>query len=1505
MLTLLADPIFISLYAAHATPIDIMNILHAAYGLPPLVLTSQPQLIRGSIGDTWSSLQERMKTLRYLLLLGGNNHIASGIPQAHIRSSQSYAQSADTADSHAVRKLVAELLLPKASELQAMLESWTKRGEGASQITIDKFQSVMHCLIVISFNLTYLDHSSPLLYRELGSATAQLLKDVMSIAWATSESSSFVETTLKIIRPYIPALSAENLGSFYRNNPQVLSLISDLSELLKDRQSQQSSTDRRDNMDIDEEFESQESHLSVTVGGIDVSRRDTSLLDPEAFYYDTIQRLNLLRIILKDPDQIGLVPPAFLDELLALCDEELLSCRLLSKELFTGDLVIRQDDAMRVTERFGLVINATNFASCEAALHTCLNIVLGFITIWTDETTELYLVVSQLYEFFMEKLLPNNVLSPRTQIALSRILFDLTEINERFPGSFGLPTTIASLFKMLQSSTIAVQFSIGENLHRVFSRFVLKTHDQYCSDVVDTLPQSPDVPEGIALRLFVLSQLAKNWSTLLRRCVYHIFETPGHLLGSSNHAAFCLKDIAASLGLDGAQGLFDLFAPQLLYTWLNADSIDNIPFSIFGFATLEDLVAKSRSEAAAILMMRGQDADFAKLSNQLGLNPTELAESCFSKMLAYSMAYDMSLPKSEHHKNGESRIRKLMGRENFLNHVYAEFADVVAAFFCLIDQEDPIEKSWAKDDAFVYAAEIMDEIKGLGHSEVELSGNQQPSFRAKYLTRELSLLCGRTEYELKDLFTPSLVVATARKLLNTVHPALGPLHACSVIRKVRVLICLSGQYAYESYPLEMLLRSMQSFLTDVESADDALGMSQYLLMRGSATLSRTPSFVAGYALSTLASLRVFLESSQASTTQESQFKATMSKAQKFHKWLTVYLEAYQSPLFKGEYQLASFKSITQSAANVRSSGNAEQGTHESNLLLQILRGEKSDASLLDEPSRHIALRILAKDFKMPPSFRQDVINSDDEAIDLATAVWKTTLAQLEGDEYHNYRAWAGSVVGRSFAASGHVDQSLLHESKLMKRFEDSTDASSSEQGLLSLLQALTAGTDCFTAGLAESALRNIISEAASQEDNKLLEACGSVLPEHLLLASNWGKYRTPPSDESPIDPVSEALAFGPGALASSLWAKHLLIYLTQYIKGNLVLSALPQALFHVKNFAEDAFPYIIHLVLLSERETHQFAKKNLSTALRSWLKIDASNIKDRLKLIFNALLYLRAQKLPGEHSIADRSQWLDVDLSLAAAAATRCGMHKTALLLIESTTTDGSRQSRRSSTVRTQESTAVLLDIFENIDDPDAYYGLQDNADLSSILARLEYENDGAKSLAFRGAQFDSHLRSRSPAARADEHHLVGTLSTLGLSGLSHSLLQAQQNQDGIPAAVDSTFTNARRLEIWDLPVPTSTGSPAVVLYKAYQGCNQATSMTEVKKAIQDGYHQVMHHLTQHDASTSHIRCHLSTLAALTEMDDALNMSSLEDLECLLNTFSHRAQWMKSGRYVLRHWALH
>ncbi|OIW34009.1 hypothetical protein CONLIGDRAFT_205363 [Coniochaeta ligniaria NRRL 30616] len=1482
-----------------ATPLDLINLMRACSGMTVLGITGTVQAFGGPIAQFRQGHKELHPMLRYLLLLEDAGMSSSDRMSYTCLASNDTGQVTDPTGSHTAKRLILELMFPKLEQLLELAGSWGKKGgEGASQISTEKLQSVILSCIAATLILPELKNLNSAMSRDLESLVFNLVDSCFKAVLESDQNDAYFDLLLASAAPYIPQLNTSDLRSLRDQNEFLLRYFAKLSECLEERLRRESLSQGVDAMEIDDDFlesqaSSQRSSSSKSTG---LPRRDTYLCHtPEAFYLDMRLRLRLLAIIHQDDGQLGLVPEVFLDELLALSTEQLLCCRMLMRQLFNSDLITAPDDATRVIETMGIILSTKDFSYCEAALCLVLEMMEAFIGLWTDDRLDIASMVGDLYNHFVKYALPKNELSPTVQAYLSKLLFRLLEVSPNYAAGLKLPSCRSTLLSILRDGAMRVKFVIGHDLPKIFSLYVLKAHDEIFVDILDSLPSDPKATEGIAFRLQVLAELACNWSTLLRRSVYHIFETPGRIDQAAKYAASCVRRISQSLGLDTPRELFRLFSPQLLYTWLESDSIETIPFEIFGFPALQDLLIQAQTEAAAIMIMRGQEQEALGLAEALGLTAPAMIRQGFTKIMAYSIAHDISVKNSPQHITGESRVRKLLGKEAFIELVYLNFADIVSTFFDIFDQEDPVEKLFRKDDGFSYAADIMDQIKQLGHLDTILPPNQQPMFKAKYLTRELEYLCSRTEYEPHAIWTPSLLVAVARKLLNTVHPALGPLHACSVLRKIRVLIALSGPQALTSYPLEMLLHSTRIFLKDPECADDALGVSRYLIQNGGHHLRQAPSFLAGYALSSLADLRVFLESSQSSTTQESQFKATINKAQQFHTWFSDFLSRYDSPAFKDDEQRQAFKSITQSAAHIRASGNADKGTPESSLLLEILKDDERESQLLNRPAREVALDMLCGVFTAPASSRSDVIENDEEALAHGAIVLKSCRSNKLSDDY---LAWGGRVVGRSFLASGEIPLELLRESRLSEYRKLSSDNSGSEHGILNILEALTVSSDCITAGLAESALRTIVSEAVAEGDNGLLTACQKSLSESLLASCNWDQYRTPPSDYCEIKIKADGDALNAKLLESQSWPQRVAIHLAHSVPDIVVLSILPPILANVKGCAERAFPFIVHLVLLSQLDKQQGIKRQLSKALEEWLKVTSTAARENVKLLLNTILYLRTQRLPNETSIADRSHWLDVNFSAAAAAATRCGMFKVALLFAELAFSEVSRTSRRSSAAReVEDSSETLLEIFENIDDPDAYYGLTQDASLATVLARLEYENDGIKSLAFRGAQYDSHLRRRDSGTQHDGQQLIKSLTSVGLAGLSHSLLQAQQSLDGSSTSLDSTFTTARRLEVWNLPAPSNRDNYAVNLYKAYQTMHKAEDIASVREAIHDGLKHTIRLLSNQNLTASNLRHHLGALASLTELDDLTNITDKTELEAMLNSFSTRSKWMMSGRY--------
>lgn len=1481
----------------HLQPIDLVNLLRVCCGMRQVVGNAEDVVIGGAFCET-SKLQKDISPFNeYLLLLDHKPPSFTLVSKYHQYSAVGAPESASESNSHfPSKKLLLELFYPKLEDLSELCSSWSKKpNEGGTQISQEKFESLFSACIVGAMLLPEISHLNSSQSALVESLVMSNAERAIGQALLSIESGLFIQQILRCLRPCIPDFSHVGMDRLYSENEALLRLLLISFDAINNHDLPRDSGGSYDMMEVDDEFESQSSRnmAATTLATLPRYIHQVSL-NPQCFYADCRRRLSFLSASQRDDSQVGLVPDVFVDELTRLSDEELLSCYKLTTELFSSDLVMNADIALAIIQRFGEIIGSNEYRCCELALTACVEIIHGLSNIWLNDSGDLANSVGDLYHYFIQTCLESNFFSPRSLRSLATLLFGLLKHNPAYGTSLKLDSCRTSLLRILRDGSMSVKYFIAEQIADLFELYILMIHDEVFVDVLDSLPADPQSQAGIACRLLVLSNLAQRWPTLLRRCTYHIFETPGKISSISEHARRCIADISRSLKLSSPKDLFGLFTRQLLYTWMESDSIGEIPFSIFGFESLGELLTSAQSDAIGLSTMRGQDSVRSEIAGHIGKTEVELLEANFASSITYSTVYTAAFEPSSR-DDGEVKMKKKMGSSLFTESIYTNFVDIVAFFFDVIDQEDAVEKVFAKSDGLSYAAKIYKEITKLSHSSTKLPPNQQPMFRAKYVIHELARLCQGTEFIFKELWTPALIVSIARKLFNTVHPALGSLHACSVLRKVRILVCLAGPVALESYCLEMLLNSVRTFIVDPECADDALGISQYLLQEGAVYLEQVPSFLAGYALSVLASLRVFLESSQASTTQESQFKATMSKAKSFHAWLAAYLDGYTSATFKNEEQAASFKSITNSAAHIRSSGNAEQSTFESKLLLDILRDGNAEIELLNQPSRELALGLLCGDFAVPDHTSNDIIGSDSDAVSHASAVWRSCNTQSLSA---NYLSWAGRVVGRAFAASGDIPEGITSESNLSHYGKIAPGPNGSEMGLLHLLQGLTSSTDTVTAGLSEAVLRAAISKAVIQEDKPLLVACQRSLTEPLYLTSQWSLYRSPPSENEQAQPSQEAQSIWESDIQSEGWLSDLSILMANSVSDSILLSVISPVLAKVQGFAEKAFPFIVHLVLLFQLEQKQTMKNSLSAALRTWLQTKSESALPSLTLLINTLLYLRTQEYPKESSIGDRLHWLEVDYSVAAAAATHCGMYKTALLFAELASVETSRQSRRVSAARETDLSSTLLSVFENIDDPDAYYGLPEDASLSNVLARVTYENDGIRSLAFRGAQFDSHIRLRNESRNTDSQALIGALSTLGLSGLSHSLQQSQQAAENSAISTENTFKTAQRLEMWNLPAPEESTSSFVTTYKAYQAIHNAADIGSIKSVVHEGFAKTMQNVTGRNKPTIPVlRNHLGALAALSELDDLMHVARSDDLENTFGIFQERGDWMKRGRY--------
>jgi serine-protein kinase ATM len=562
-----------------------------------------------------------VKTLEYTLLLPSRVDMDK-IPFSCSLAPRSGSRSpADMSGSHVARKLVLDLLFSKVEDLTRVAETWSKRsGDGGSQISGDKLRSLIDVCLTGNLVMPMLSDLSSSMARSVESTIVSLLELSLRAATEASTKSELMQTILLGVGPLLPQISLASMQTLISSESRyLLGTMVMLSDAIRQTEGHGLSFEEEGVMNMDDEFDMGTARNGSTATLPGIPRRDNFLrLTQEAFLQDTTLRLHLIAAFNGEEGQVTLIPPSFIDELVGLAPASFLLCIGLMKELFQSDLIVSADDALAVVQTIGDFVAESEYQYCEALWCIAVDIMEGFVSLWTDETLKVSGLVGDLYVFLVKRSLPGEWLSPRCQAWFSGLLLKLLAVKPTYGTSLEQESCKTTLFAILKRSLLVVKYTIAMKLEGIFGFYVLKNHDDIFVDILDNLPADPDNAEGIAFRMFALTELACKWPTLLRRCVYHIFETPGRISQSAGFASGCLKRISTSLSLSSPQELFNLFSPQLLYTWLEEELIDDIPYAIFGYATLRDLLDQIKTEAVAIMVMRGQDEAAVDLAKKLG-----------------------------------------------------------------------------------------------------------------------------------------------------------------------------------------------------------------------------------------------------------------------------------------------------------------------------------------------------------------------------------------------------------------------------------------------------------------------------------------------------------------------------------------------------------------------------------------------------------------------------------------------------------------------------------------------------------------------------------------------------------------------------------------------------------------------------------------------------------------------------------------------------------------------
>lgn len=1484
----MTDRIQTARVAAFARPLDLLDLFLSCTNRSFTIPRYQVTVPTGYLARIWFFLHENRELLDYAFHSNSVPANPWGLQETWSLKQSSRQDPDDT--------VILDLLRVRS---ESFLQSWHAMNEEKSHITPDNLQIMASFCVVASLFTACLPEPLQTQSRsqDLHKNCRDLWDAICDFLAAHTHESVFIQSCLDVISPLLGPLANPNTPSVIQSG--LGEIVTPFSKTLEQiRQCSKVPSTAEELMDLDDRFMA-ETPLAGDEIILATNRNSMSVFfDP-----DTYQRCMTIQLSIFVRTKAGLDPTSSVVEYLASLDEaDLLAGQAILPGIFQLCSKFEPSELLSILEDFGeKCLQPYQMERCEASHCMCIRMMISFVDSWTNGPDDtLKESAMDLYSWFMEALLARKRASPKVYIALAELIQGVIGTCPSYRNEQSLPSPRTSLLTILQEGDIQVKFRVAKFIPALFERFLLKDHDAIFDDVLESLPRDPEWIEGIAVRLFVLSQLASRWHTLLRRSIYHLFETPAQVPLSLWYAERCMVSVSQTLGLQDAKELFRLFSSQILYTWTETQSIMSMPFSIFGYDSLEAMLVDVKGEIVGQMMMRAKEQETIDLAKHLQIPHIELLATSFHKAEAYSIARDISTPPGQgsQPKGVEVRLRKLLGADQFMAQIESQFPLIIATFFKSLDYYDQIERAFSKREKFRYALEIQTQITNKAMSQSALPANQQPSFRARYLLDELEFLCKRTGFEFESIWTPSLVSFVCRSLLESIHPALGSLHACSVIRKIRILVCLAGPVILRDYPLEMTLGSLQPFLGDIHCSEDALGIFWYLLEAGKPYLQVAAGFTAGIAVSTLITLRRLFLSAPENTTQESQFRTVQSNAKKFYQWLIKLLKDLRSSDWDTETKMTFDRllSLAERFSNAEDSSGGQVGR---DLVFEVLRDRDAVASLLSRPVADFVLSLLCPEFEQTSDNGAWSLHEDIDSASNVVSLWHTLHSSNGGLQY---RLWAARVIGRSFAATGKINQLLLREQDLSLFQAPESSLSSdifcqSKARILSVLCDMLHSQKHYEAGLVERTLQLIVSKIANYPD---FQGCGDVIPESLMKALIWNPYTCPAIILSSSEQERcKNTATSAAGLSVAEWARSISLFVASAALEDPVIGSLAKILNVAPGLAVQLLPYVVHDVLLTERDARGEKGKireEISATFRQVLCGVDEETLSHAQLVINCILYLHNQPVPDESTIVQRDKWLDIDFGEASSAAHRCGLHKTSLLFLEIQTSRVVTTSRRSSVVKYEPPNALLHDVFKNIDDPDLFYGIQQSSSLTSVMERLEYESSGFKNLLFQSAKYDSEIQMSDTA---ESYGVLKALNATNLQGIANTMLSASSSANDAPVAFDSMLQAATSLQNWDIPVSPLDSSPSATVFRAFQSLNTSGSLLEVTGSIENGLLTTLDSLLKTGRSAIQLRSSMRTLGVMTEISDTLHSSCPEEMEQGWQDIMARSSWLKTERYVL------
>jgi ataxia telangiectasia mutated family protein len=1465
-------------YSHHTSPLDVINFISVCSGLDPIIVNSYGLQIRGPVGQVHVRTARIRKLQNTILDIDDAMDMKSDPCSTTLRSAGGNRNIG-------LQTQVIGFLDQQSSYMHEKWQSISRHKQGISGTLLHNMVGFILTACYLCPNMAGCSHD---LSRKLEKKLRDIIEDLIRYLESDECNQKQMDGLLLAVYSFLPKVSdiidpsraflsnlRGNVGIFITKVSNALLIKVNAADSLQHSNSP-------DEMDIDDEFGFNDIRGDEEKDNARFLREDVeTLCSEEAFRASTTALLSLCALSLTDCELIDKCSQ-FSNYLINTSKSRLMMMRLILRDFVSAACdTLHNEDSKNLCEYIAIeLLQGYEVERCEISMLVCIDVIAALATKWVngDQNVELTDTCGTVYEYAIKSSLDKRVTSYSVRNAITSLLLRIIRINSSYRKEDKNPP-LQLITTVLQDGDVRVIFFLAQQLHNLFEIFGETFHLKLCQDIEAALPSQSDWTEGLIMRVYALGDVALSSLSNISRIIYRIFET-GQLAVVEKHAARALLKVAKASGLNTQRDLFKLFCSKLIFTWTDHYDLKNFPHLVFGYESLAEMFKDISEELIAQLMAKSKDDGAKFVSRSLGTSLDRLLISGFPKVIAYGIAWavGMASPKDlPPQKPVTFRVQKILGQDTFNNLFNDNFVLIIANLYLLVHDDGGSEKLLSKDPSLSEVVRHLEDIKAEGHTQRKLPLLLNPMFRSKVILNAIHHACKIGGINDLDVWTPSVVTLVARKLFDGLHPAQGPIHTCSVIRNIRLLVCLAGPKAHEGYPLQMLIQGLKPYVVDSACAEDTVGILRYLLVKGNFYLSSQPSFVVETFLSILALLREYMQSSQNLLGEDTDTCSTGETVRSFYTWLSEHLAKLRFPNLNAK-QNQTFQSIVESAVGFQHNGNALKETKESQLLLHLLDDDMSEEKLLDDSSRQLAFSIFCSSFTRPTSFRNDVFGSDHESFERSKSLLRICK---QTDVNNKFMLWSARVLGRSFASTGqlHIEwtQEMGFSHSTKSRFRDSQIDIVPKINILQRLKTILFSDNQAVVGLAEMALTRIIHY-------EMLAGVNTVV--HVLSPEEFRALQlsvTPTDEKLPIQPISSCEK--PDFCPASVWIKNLTIALCSNLSEVPIIKGINLVLEQVDGLAEELFPYIAHILLVRELKKRTGLRDKLSNLFQACFASCSVGTVSHNSVLIKTILYLRSQRVEKETTHSVRDYWLEINYLTAARAACKCKMYKTALLFAEI-----------HSSQTLEEPADLYLEIFNNIDDLDSFYGVSQIFSLRTVMDSFEHEGNGWSSLLFRGANLESGIRL-STASEDDSVGIVDALNTLGMNGLSHSVIQSNNISSNISSrTIDNRYRSAWKLEQWDLPCSSNCDTRSAPIYRALRSVNNTADSLLVSSHMDPEFLSVMKQITAGTQTGHTLGGAMRTLAMLTEMEEVLLSTSSIELDGAWERLQTRNTWMETGR---------